>query len=91
MSGPADSFYRRIHEFFWSHLGSIADLDVLDLGCGHGWPAEQMRQAGARVTDVAAALPDGGAFVFSILHPAFFSQNIVDEGPGGERYRKVTG
>ncbi|MFE3273573.1 class I SAM-dependent methyltransferase [Nocardia sp. NPDC059239] len=147
MSGPADSFYRRMHEFLWSHLGSIADLDVLDLGCGHGWLAEQMRQAGARVTgvdgseallaaartqypeidfqrhdltlglpgpgrfdrvvahmvlmdipvldqlltDVAAALRDGGVFVFSILHPAFFSQNIVDEGPGGERYRKVTG
>ncbi|MET8878732.1 methyltransferase domain-containing protein [Nocardia sp. NPDC004604] len=148
VSGPADSFYRRIHEFLWSHLGPVADLDVLDLGCGHGWLAEQIRRAGARVTgidgsqallttarshypeidfhqhdltlglpdparrydrivahmvlmdvpaldrlltDVAAALRDAGVFVFSILHPAFFSRDIVDEGPGGERYRKVTG
>jgi hypothetical protein len=29
--------------------------------------------------------------VFSILHPAFFSHGVVDEGPDGQRYRKVTG
>ncbi|MGN2637767.1 class I SAM-dependent DNA methyltransferase [Nocardia takedensis] len=148
VSGPGDSFYRRIHGFLWGEFGDVSGLDVLDLGCGHGWLAERMRQAGARVTgidgsdgllaiararypdiefrghdltlglpdparrfdrvvahmvlmdvpvldrlfaDVAGSLRDGGVFVFSILHPAFFSRDIVDEGPDGERYRKVTG
>ncbi|MFQ6329618.1 hypothetical protein ACLMAL_26255 [Nocardia sp. CWNU-33] len=43
------------------------------------------------LADVASALQGGGIFVFSILHPAFFSRTIVDETPDGERYRKVTG
>jgi SAM-dependent methyltransferase len=147
-AGRADSFYRRIHGFLWDRLGAVHDLEILDLGCGDGWLAEEMRQAGARVTgidgsaallararsqypsiifeqrnlvlglprpqrlfdriiahmvlmdipvldrllaDVAAALRPGGVFVFTILHPAFFSHAIVDEGPGGQRYRKVTG
>jgi hypothetical protein len=30
--------------------------------------------------------------VFSILHPAFFGHAIIDEGPGGKRYRlAITG
>ncbi|MFE3194534.1 class I SAM-dependent DNA methyltransferase [Nocardia sp. NPDC059240] len=148
VSGPSDSFYRRMHGFLWSRLGPVDDLDILDLGCGHGWLAEQIRQAGARVTgidgsqalltaarsdypeidfhqydltlglpdparrydrivahmvlmdvpvldrlfaDVATALPDTGVFVFSILHPAFFNHEIVDDDSGRERYRKVTG
>jgi SAM-dependent methyltransferase len=148
VDGPADSFYRHFSGFLWDRLGVVDGLDVLDLGCGHGWLAEEMRRAGARVTgvdgsavllaearsrypalaleqhdlarglprqlgqfdrvvahmvlmdvpmldrlfaDVAAALHPGGVFVFSILHPAFFSRAIVDEGPGGERYRKITG
>jgi SAM-dependent methyltransferase len=126
----------------------VQGLEVLDLGCGDGWLAEEIRRAGAKVTgvdgsaallaqarshypaivfeqhdlvlglpwprrlfdrivahtvlmdipvlnrlvaDVAAALRPGGVFVFTILHPAFFSQAIIDEGPGGQRYRKVTG
>ena len=148
VDGPADSFYRRFSDFLWERLGVVNGLKVLDLGCGHGWLAEEMRQAGARVTgvdgsaallaearsrypalaleqhdlvhglprpleqfdrvvahmvlmdvpvldrllaDIAAALRPEGVFVFSILHPAFFSRAIVDEGPSGERYRKVTG
>lgn len=43
------------------------------------------------LADVGAALRPGGVFVFTILHPAFFGRAIVDEGPGGQRYRKVTG
>lgn len=148
VDGPADTFYRRVAGFLWNRLGDVRGLDVLDLGCGHGWLAEEMRRAGARVVgidgsaallaearlhypaidfeqhdltcglprplrqydrivahmvlmdvptldhlfaDVAAALRPGGVFVFSILHPAFFSRAIVDGAPGGERYRKVTG
>lgn len=52
LDGSTDSFYRRISGFLWDRLGSVNGLDVLDLGCGHGWLAEEMRQAGARVTGV---------------------------------------
>lgn len=45
----------------------------------------------ALMADIAAALKPGGVMVFTILHPAFFSREIVDGGPGDERYRKVTG
>jgi SAM-dependent methyltransferase len=146
--GAADSFYRRVSGFLWGRLGAVQGLEVLDLGCGHGWLAEELRRAGARVTgidgsgallaearlrypavvfeqqdlalglpwtgrqfdrivanmvlmdipvldrllaDVAAALRPEGVFVFSILHPAFFSRAVIEEGPGGERYRKLTG
>lgn len=29
-------FYRRLAPFRWDRLGEIR-IDVLDLGCGHGW------------------------------------------------------
>ena len=32
--------------------------------------------------------PPDGVFVFSILRPAFYSRQIVED-PGGERYRKI--
>ncbi len=37
---------------FWSSLGDVGDLDVLDLGCGHGWLSQHLHQAGARVCGV---------------------------------------
>ena len=145
VGGDGDSFYRRLRGFLGERFGDVAGLDVLDLGCGHGWLAEEFRLAGARVTgvdgsgallaaartryprisfvqqdlalglpsefgrydrvvahmvlmdvpeldrllaDVATALRPDGVFVFSILHPAFYSRAIVDDG-AGERYRKV--
>lgn len=149
VQGVGDTFYRRLSAFLWDHFGDVSDLEVLDLGCGHGWLSEVFRGAGARVTgvdgsaelltearhcfpevrfehydlrlglprplgrydrivahmvlmdvpdlgplisDVADALSSTGVFVFSILHPAFFSRPIVVEpGPDGERYRKITG
>lgn len=148
VAGPADSFYRRLAPFLWDRFGDVRDLDVLDLGCGHGWLAQLLAQAGAKVTgidgsaallaeaaarypgitfirhdlasglphaparydrivahmvlmdvrdletlaaDIAGSLRPGGVMVFSILHPAFFSRAITDEGPGKARYRKVTG
>lgn len=52
MGGVSDSFYRRFSDFLWESLGEVVGLDVLDLGCGHGWLAEQIRRAGAHVTAV---------------------------------------
>jgi SAM-dependent methyltransferase len=40
------------------------------------------------LADVAQYLRPGGVFVFSILHPAFHSRTVVDDGVDG-RYRKV--
>ena len=118
-AGRADSFYRRAHGFLWSRLGAVQGLEVLDLGCGDGWLAEEIRPARSRPRPALApppvrqdrrphgldghpgrgpspgrhrgGAPPGGGFVFTILHPAFFSRAIIDEGPGGQRYRKVTG
>jgi len=58
VTGTSDSFYRRLAPFLWDRFGEVRDLDVLDLGCGHGWLADLLRQAGARVTgiDGSAAL-----------------------------------
>lgn len=58
VGGQGDSFYRRIRAFLWSAFGDVRGLDVLDLGCGHGWLAEEFRRAGAQVTgiDGSAAL-----------------------------------
>lgn len=50
--GTKDSFYRRFKPFLWEHLGTVTDLAVLDLGCGHGWLSQELRRAGARVTGV---------------------------------------
>lgn len=57
-NGVGDSFYRRLSPFLWQALGDVAGRSVLDLGCGHGWLAEQLRAAGAVVTgiDGSAAL-----------------------------------
>ncbi len=74
-----------------------------DLVLGLPWPGRlfdrivahmvlmDIRDLDRLLADVAAALRPGGVFVCTILHPAFFSQAIADEGPGGQRYRKVTG
>jgi 2-polyprenyl-3-methyl-5-hydroxy-6-metoxy-1,4-benzoquinol methylase len=50
VGGDGDTFYRRMHDFLWDRFGDVAGLDVLDLGCGHGWLAEELRVAGGRVT-----------------------------------------
>jgi 2-polyprenyl-3-methyl-5-hydroxy-6-metoxy-1,4-benzoquinol methylase len=36
-------------------VGSVEDLDVLDLGCGNGYLARKLARAGARVTGVDAS------------------------------------
>ena len=43
------------------------------------------------VADLAAALAPGGVFVFSILHPSFFSQDPARDPATGTWHRRVTG
>lgn len=52
MAGRADSYYRRLETFLWRQFGDVAGLDVLDLGCGHGWLAAELQRAGAHVVGV---------------------------------------
>jgi SAM-dependent methyltransferase len=52
VSGVDDSFYRRLSPFLWQELGDVTGRHLLDLGCGHGWLAEQLRLAGATVTGI---------------------------------------
>ncbi len=52
VGGVDDSFYRRLSPFLWQVLGDVAGRRLLDLGCGHGWLAEQLRLAGATVTGI---------------------------------------
>ena len=46
---------------------------------------------GPLVADVARVLSPGGRFIFTILHPCFWSQSPVEDPVTGERYRKVRG
>ena len=41
--------------------------------------------------DVASSLDDHGVFVFSILHPAFFGQEVVYDERGTDHHRAVRG
>ena len=52
VSGVDDSFYRRLNPFLWQILGDATGKNLLDLGCGPGWLAEQLRLAGATVTGI---------------------------------------
>jgi SAM-dependent methyltransferase len=46
---PDDHIYLQFQEVLWDSLGDIHGLDVLDLGCGHGWLSKEMFEAGASV------------------------------------------
>lgn len=52
VNGVDDSFYRRLSPFLWQALGDVTGQRLLDLGCGHGWLAEQLRLAGATATGI---------------------------------------
>lgn len=52
MAGRASTFYRQFEAFLWHQFGDVSGLDVLDLGCGHGWLAEELDRAGAHVVGV---------------------------------------
>src|SRR5688572_758875 len=66
VNGVQDSFYRRLSPFLWRVLGNVAGQRVLDLGCGHGWLAEQLRLAGAIVTGI-----DGSATLLQHASTAY--------------------
>jgi SAM-dependent methyltransferase len=60
-------------------LGSVEDLDVLDLGCGNGYLARKLARAGARVTGVdASAAMVGLAHAREERHPLGVDYRVAD-------------
>lgn len=66
VGGDDDSFYRRFAPFLWEQLGELAGRKVLDLGCGHGWLAGKLADAGAQVVGV-----DGSAALVAAAQQAY--------------------
>ncbi|SNQ47438.1 Methyltransferase type 11 (fragment) [Frankia canadensis] len=66
VGGDDDSFYRRLAPFLRHQFGDVTDLQILDLGCGHGWLTALLRQAGAHVVGV-----DGSAALIDIARSRY--------------------
>jgi SAM-dependent methyltransferase len=49
---PEDHIYQQFKDVLWESLGDLRGLDVLDVGCGHGWLSQLMLEAGAGVMGV---------------------------------------
>lgn len=65
--GTDGSFvYRQFEAVLWDSLGPLQELDVLDVGCGYGWFADRLHQAGARVCGV-----DGSAVFLEHARAAY--------------------
>jgi SAM-dependent methyltransferase len=53
VGGPDDRVYVMLRDALWESLGAdLRGLDVLDLGCGHGWLSALLLEAGARVRGI---------------------------------------
>lgn len=82
--GSGDTITLRFRQFLAQALGEPAGLEILDLGCGHGWLARELARQGARVTGV-----DGSARLLDIAratHPAYGWATSA----GLDRLRRVT-
>jgi len=53
IGGPEDRIYTMLRGGLWSSLGAdVSGVDVLDLGCGHGWLSALLAAKGARVRGI---------------------------------------
>jgi SAM-dependent methyltransferase len=53
IGGPDDRIYAMLRDALWDSLGlDLSGLDVLDLGCGHGWLSAHLANAGGRVRGI---------------------------------------
>ncbi len=52
---PDDKVTRLFHDALWDSLGDLSGKVVLDVGCGHGWLANAMYEAGATVYGIDGA------------------------------------
>ena len=91
IGGPNDRIYAMLRNAIWTSLGpDVSSLDVLDLGCGHGWLTALLHAAGARVRGI-----DGSAALLSVarrLSPAIeFEQRdlVADALPTDRDYDRI--
>jgi SAM-dependent methyltransferase len=57
IGGPEDRIYTMLRDSLWSSLGSdVVGLDILDLGCGHGWLSALLAAKGARVRGIDGSM-----------------------------------
>jgi SAM-dependent methyltransferase len=79
MVGSGDTITERFRHFLAQAIGRPGGLDILDLGCSHGWLAGELASQGARVTGV-----DGSGVLLEIArakHPAVtFHQGDLTNG-----------
>lgn len=67
LAGTVDDFiYQQFKPVLWDSLGNLDGLDVLDLGCGHGWLSNAMAEEGARVQGI-----DGSATLLAQARAAY--------------------
>jgi SAM-dependent methyltransferase len=58
VGGADDRIYAMLRASLWECLGTdLRGLDVLDLGCGHGWLSAHLVNAGARVLGIDGSDP----------------------------------
>lgn len=73
VGGENDSFYRRFSPFLWSELGTdLSRKRVLDVGCGHGWLADMLRERGAEVVGV-----DGSAELIAAAQASYPESSFI--------------
>jgi SAM-dependent methyltransferase len=81
----ADPTNNRIYSMFkdvlWDCLGDVKGLDVLDLGCGHGWLSKELFDAGAKVcaVDGSSALIEHARLLYPELD--FIQYDLSDGLP----------
>lgn len=91
VGGAEDRIFASLREALWESLGAdLQGLDILDLGCGHGWLSALLVQAGARVHGI-----DGSAVLLAHARrrvpTAEFSQCdlVVDALPMDRQYDRI--
>jgi len=55
-ANSGDFVNRQFTSVLWESLGSVQDLQVLDLGCGAGWLSHEMSEAGAKVIGIDGSI-----------------------------------
>jgi SAM-dependent methyltransferase len=73
--------YNMVKDVLWDCLGDLQDMDVLDLGCGHGWLSKEFFDAGAKVyaIDGSSALIEIGRSLYPEID--FIQYDLFDGLP----------
>jgi SAM-dependent methyltransferase len=89
--GPDDRIYAMLGPALWTSIGTdLHGLEVLDLGCGHGWLSARLAQAGARVRGI-----DGSEGLLAharrlVPEAEFLRHDLAGDGlPTDRRYHRI--